>query len=45
MKEKKKEFRNFYQEIIELFLQDEENIKKFLEKRNKSNRKTKKNYK
>jgi 8-oxo-dGTP pyrophosphatase MutT (NUDIX family) len=42
MKKKKREFRKFYQEIVELFLNDVDNIRKFIEKKN--NRKTRKNY-
>jgi len=43
MKKRKHEFRNFYQEIVDLFLGDMENIKRFLEKKmKKSNRKTRK---
>jgi 8-oxo-dGTP pyrophosphatase MutT (NUDIX family) len=42
IKHKKSEFRNFYQEIIDLFLADIKNIRNFIEK--KSNRKTRKNY-
>jgi hypothetical protein len=34
MKRRKKEFRNFYQEIIDLFLKDIKNIQGFLEKKN-----------
>jgi 8-oxo-dGTP pyrophosphatase MutT (NUDIX family) len=43
MKKRRSEFRNFYQEIVDLFLRDIENIRKFIDK--KSNRKTRKNYK
>jgi 8-oxo-dGTP pyrophosphatase MutT (NUDIX family) len=42
MRKRKSEFRNFYQEIVELFLNDIDNIRKFLDK--KSKRKTRKNY-
>jgi hypothetical protein len=43
MKKRKHEFRNFYQELVDLFLGDMENIKRFLEKKiKKSNRKTRK---
>jgi len=41
MKRRKSEFRNFYQEIVDLFIKDMGNIRKFIEK--KSNRKTRKN--
>jgi hypothetical protein len=40
---RKKEFRNFYQEIVEKFIEDEENIKKFIKNRVILNRKTRKN--
>lgn len=43
MKRRKREFRNFYQEIIEKFIEDKENIRHFLEKRQNVNRKTRKN--
>lgn len=42
MRKRKVEFRKFYQEIVDLFLNDIDNIRKFLEK--KTNRKTRKNY-
>jgi 8-oxo-dGTP pyrophosphatase MutT (NUDIX family) len=42
MKKRKSEFRKFYQEIVELFLNDINNIRKFLDK--KSKRKTRKTY-
>lgn len=42
MKKRKQEFRNFYQNIVDLFLNDMNNIRKFLEK--KSTKKTRKNY-
>jgi 8-oxo-dGTP pyrophosphatase MutT (NUDIX family) len=42
MRKRKSEFRKFYQEIVDLFLNDMDNIRKFLEK--KTNRKTRKNY-
>ena len=42
MRKRKSEFRKFYQEIVDLFLNDIDNIRKFLEK--KTNRKTRKNY-
>jgi 8-oxo-dGTP pyrophosphatase MutT (NUDIX family) len=35
MKKHKKEFRNFYQEIVDILIQDEANIKAFVEKRMK----------
>jgi 8-oxo-dGTP pyrophosphatase MutT (NUDIX family) len=41
MKKRKKEFRGFYQEIVDKFLNDTDNIHKFLSKKH---RKTKKNY-
>ena len=44
MKKKRSEFRNFYQEIVDLFLRDIENIRKFIDKKRNNNRKTKKNY-
>lgn len=40
---RKKEFRNFYQEIVEKFIVDKENIQKFIETRINSRRKTEKN--
>jgi 8-oxo-dGTP pyrophosphatase MutT (NUDIX family) len=43
MKKRKTEFRNFYQEIVDLFLSNIESIQKFI--RQKSTRKTRKNYK
>jgi len=43
MKKRRSEFRNFYQEIVDLFLRDIENIRNFIDK--KFNRKTRKNYK
>ena len=43
MKKKKKEFRNFYQEIVDKFIQDQENIYKFLQK-NQQHKKTRRNY-
>jgi 8-oxo-dGTP pyrophosphatase MutT (NUDIX family) len=43
MKKRKHEFRNFYQEIVDLFLKDIENIHRFLDKK-KNYRKTKKTY-
>jgi len=43
IKRRKKEFRNFYQEIVDLFLNDRENIRMFLyTKSNKLSRKTRK---
>jgi 8-oxo-dGTP pyrophosphatase MutT (NUDIX family) len=42
MKKRRHEFRNFYQNIVDLFLSDMNNIRKFLEK--KSTKKTRKNY-
>jgi 8-oxo-dGTP pyrophosphatase MutT (NUDIX family) len=42
MKKRKREFRQFYQEIVDLFLGDIENIRKFIDK--KSSKKTRKNY-
>jgi hypothetical protein len=41
MRKRKSEFRKFYQEIVDLFLNDIDNIRKFLDK--KSKRKTRKN--
>ena len=41
MKKRRKEFRSFYQEIVDKFLREIENIRRFLKK---NNRKTKKNY-
>jgi predicted NUDIX family NTP pyrophosphohydrolase len=43
MKRRKKEFRGFYQEIVDLFLEDKENIRKFIEKKCKKTSKTRKN--
>ena len=43
MKRRKSEFRNFYKEITEKFINDEENIRLFIEKTQKVNRKTRKN--
>jgi 8-oxo-dGTP pyrophosphatase MutT (NUDIX family) len=40
---RKKEFRNFYQEITEKFIENEENIRKFIEKNAINKRKTLKN--
>ena len=45
MKRRKSEFRNFYKEITEKFINDEENIRLFIEKTQKVNRKTRKNRK
>jgi len=42
MKKRKNEFRKFYQEIVDLFLKDMDNIRNFLE--GKTNRKTRKNH-
>lgn len=44
MKGRKREFRNFYQEIVDLFLKDIENIQRFLEKNKNTNRITRKSY-
>jgi hypothetical protein len=44
MKKNKRQFRNFYQEIVENILLDVENIRKFMEKNTKKHRKTRKNY-
>jgi len=43
MKKRKKEFRNFYQEIVDLFLKDIENIQKFLEKKKNKSYKSSRN--
>ena len=40
---RKKEFRNFYQEMVEKFIADKENIRKFIEKRTNTRRITEKN--
>jgi hypothetical protein len=49
MENKRSEFRNFYQEIVDKFLENQENIYKFIEKKMKKNSKkqnvTKKNRK
>jgi hypothetical protein len=39
---RKKEFRNFYQEIVEKFIADKENIRRFIEKRTNNRRITEK---
>jgi 8-oxo-dGTP pyrophosphatase MutT (NUDIX family) len=44
LKGRKKEFRGFYQEIVELFLNDVENIQQFAVSKNKRIKKTRKNY-
>jgi 8-oxo-dGTP pyrophosphatase MutT (NUDIX family) len=43
MKRRKKEFRGFYQEIVDLFIADSENIRTFIEKKSKRGQKTRKN--
>ena len=46
LKRRKSEFRKFYQEIVDLFLTDIENIKQFIKTRSKNqNRKTRKSNK
>ena len=45
MKRRKKEFRHFYQEIVDKFLEDQDNIQKFLLKSHPpQNKKTRKNH-